>query len=259
MVDLSMSPGGDYFLTCGNDASVKTVNMKDSSSTSLLSIDYEINTIAVDGDSFFIGLDDGMVQEYTIAGEFKSNVYRGTLAIKHVAFSKEHMCVSLLAYLYFVHYSPYFLASAVASEENVVKLVSRADITQITDLVGHSEQVKSVDFSPDGKFVASASCDGSVKVWNVANGDEFVASWPCLPKDDGDSKMLCRARFNSTGKLLALPGKHNIDIIDTATCKTAYTLLHGHADKLVTVTSWSPDGKFLATADMNNQVHSYDL
>ena len=146
---------------------------------------------------------------------------------------------------------------AVASEDNVIKLVKLSNLTEVKDLVGHSEQAKSVDFSPNGKFVASASCDGSVKVWDIKNGEETAASWPCLPKDSGDSQMLCRLRFDPSGDFLALPGKHTVDVISTKTWKPAYTLRGGHSDKLVTVTAWAPNGKYLATADMDKQVCAY--
>ena len=37
------------------------------------------------------------------------------------------------------------------------------------DLGGHTRWVESLAFSPDGKRVASASLDGTVKVWKVSS------------------------------------------------------------------------------------------
>lgn len=36
----------------------------------------------------------------------------------------------------------------------------------ITTLKGHSNQIRSVSFSPDSKTIASASADGTVILWN---------------------------------------------------------------------------------------------
>jgi len=42
--------------------------------------------------------------------------------------------------------------------------------SQIHTLAGHSHEVWSVNFSPDGNLVASGSGDYRVKIWDVATG-----------------------------------------------------------------------------------------
>ena len=45
-------------------------------------------------------------------------------------------------------------------------------------LKGHRRRVVSVAFSSDGKTLASASADNTVKLWRAANGQEVrAADW----------------------------------------------------------------------------------
>ena len=41
-------------------------------------------------------------------------------------------------------------------------------------LTGHSDWVRSVAYSPDGKHVVSGSCDNTVKVWDAQTGKEVI-------------------------------------------------------------------------------------
>ncbi|MCJ8279767.1 MAG: hypothetical protein MJK14_07525, partial [Rivularia sp. ALOHA_DT_140] len=50
--------------------------------------------------------------------------------------------------------------------DKTIKLWDIATGLEITTLNGHSAIVNSVNFSPDGKTIASASGDGKVILWN---------------------------------------------------------------------------------------------
>jgi serine/threonine protein kinase len=59
----------------------------------------------------------------------------------------------------------------------------------------HNDEVYEVSFSPDGKFLASASEDKTVKVWDLAKRKE-IRTWP-------DPKVVCSVEFSPDGRWLA--------------------------------------------------------
>ena len=70
-----------------------------------------------------------------------------------------------------------------------------------TKLQGHTQEICSLTFSPDGGLVVSGSGDRTVRVWGMTDGSSKTLAIPDIP-DDVDAGVTSVA-ISSDGRLLA--------------------------------------------------------
>ncbi|MBD1890761.1 AAA family ATPase [Coleofasciculus sp. FACHB-SPT9] len=113
-------------------------------------------------------------------------------------------------------------------------------------LEGHSAAVISISYSPDGKTLASASEDNTIKLWNLATS-EFIATL------QGHSAAVISISYSPDGKTLASASEDKtIKLWNWETGKAIATL-QGHSAAVFSI-SYSPDGKTLASASYDNTI-----
>uniref|UniRef100_A0A6V7QYA6 Uncharacterized protein n=1 Tax=Ananas comosus var. bracteatus TaxID=296719 RepID=A0A6V7QYA6_ANACO len=107
-------------------------------------------------------------------------------------------------------------------------------------LTGHQQLVNHVYFSPDGQWLASASFDKSVKLWNGITG-KFIASFR------GHVGPVYQISWSADSRLLLSGSKDStLKVWDIRTHKLKQDL-PGHADEVVFAVDWSPDGEKVAS------------
>ncbi|XP_042018424.1 notchless protein homolog [Salvia splendens] len=106
-------------------------------------------------------------------------------------------------------------------------------------MTGHQQHVNHVYFSLDGQWIASASFDKSVKLWNGVT-ESFVAAFR------GHVGPVYQIRWSADSRLLLSGSKDTtLKVWDIGTQKLKQDL-PGHADEVFAV-DWSPDGEKVAS------------
>ncbi len=118
-------------------------------------------------------------------------------------------------------------------------------------LEGHSSEVTSVEFSPNGGLLASASWDNTIRLWDPHTGEH-------LRTLEGHSSFVTSVAFSPNGGLLASASSDEaIKLWDPHTGDCLRTL-EGHSSGVISV-AFFPDGGPLTPVSDNNAITPRDL
>jgi len=138
-------------------------------------------------------------------------------------------------------------------KEQVMVVLQQAvsQVKERNSLEEHSSSVYSVAFSPDGKTLASASADNTIKLWNLQTQKPIATL-------TGHTSTVYSVAFSPDGKTLAsASADKTIKLWNLQTQKPIATLT-GHSN-LVNSVAFSPDGKTLASASADKTIKLWNL
>jgi WD40 repeat protein len=135
------------------------------------------------------------------------------------------------------------LASVKSSTDPVIRVRDRAGKALRASPEGHNDSPRVIDFSPDGRRVASSGYDGQVFVWDSATGRSVLR----LPDND----RLGSCAFSADGtSIFSLRQDSHIDVIDVRSGRTLHRLKGPDSDRAEAARSplslhLSPDRRIL--------------
>ncbi|NJO14411.1 MAG: WD40 repeat domain-containing protein [Thioploca sp.] len=120
----------------------------------------------------------------------------------------------------------------------------------LNTLRGHKKTVYSVDFSPDGKILASGSRDNTVKLWNMETKQEISTL-------QGHGNSVFSVAISPQGNILASGSKdRTIKLWDLNTNQVIRTWRHKDGVRVVT---FSHDGRILASGSYDGTIKLWEV
>ncbi|NWU96730.1 WDHD1 protein, partial [Upupa epops] len=242
--DVCFDDTGSCIVTCGSDGDVRIWENLDDDDPKSINVGEKAYSCALKNGKLITAVSNNTVQIHTFPeGAPDGILTRFTTNANHVIFNSDGTKV------------------AAGSSDFMIKVVEVTDSSKQKTFRGHDAPVLSLSFDPKDVYLASASCDGSVRVWEMAD-QTCTTNWPLLPKcnDVTNAKSICRLGWQpGSGKLLAIPVDKVVKLYRRETWESQSDLSDTFITQTLNVVAWSPCGKYLAAGSMNGSIVVWNM
>lgn len=126
-----------------------------------------------------------------------------------------------------------------------------SSVGRLKSIAGGASYLRTLSFSPDGKFLASGSGDRRVIIWDIKSGEKVHVL-------DGHSRQVRSVAYSPDGKMLASGSDDRSIVLWDPGAEKELATLDGHKGPVTSVT-FSPDGKILASGSDDATVAVWDV
>uniref|UniRef100_A0A2K5JIA0 WD repeat and HMG-box DNA-binding protein 1 n=1 Tax=Colobus angolensis palliatus TaxID=336983 RepID=A0A2K5JIA0_COLAP len=237
--EVCFDDSGSFIVTCGSDGDVRIWEDLDDDDPKFINVGEKAYSCALKNGKLVTAVSNNTIQVHTFPEGVPDGILtRFTTNANHVVFNGDGAKI------------------AAGSSDFLVKIVDVMDSSQQKTFRGHDAPVLSLSFDPKDIFLASASCDGSVRVWQISD-QTCAISWPLLQKcnDVINAKSICRLAWQpKSGKLLAIPVEKSVKLYRRETWSHQFDLSDNFISQTLNIVTWSPCGQYLAAGSINGLI-----
>uniref|UniRef100_A0A8C9DFX5 WD repeat and HMG-box DNA-binding protein 1 n=1 Tax=Prolemur simus TaxID=1328070 RepID=A0A8C9DFX5_PROSS len=237
--DVCFDDSGSCIVTCGSDGDVRIWEDLDDDDPKSITVGEKAYSCALKNGKLVTAVSNNTIQVHTFPEGVPDGILtRFTTNANHVIFNGDGTKI------------------AAGSSDFLVKIVDVMDSSQQKTFRGHDAPVLSLSFDPKDIFLASSSCDGSVRVWQILD-QTCAISWPLLQKcnDVINAKSICRLAWQpKNGKLLAIPVEKSVKLYRRETWSHQFDLSDNFISQTLNIVTWSPCGQYLAAGSINGLI-----
>ncbi|EPH46430.1 AAA family ATPase [Streptomyces aurantiacus] len=233
---LAWSPGGDRLASVSEDRKTRVWDVRRWSRVGILEPAHCFTTLeplscvtwSTDGDRIAVG-DDRTLRVWTLETREELALVGHADSVNSVSWQGDRI-------------------ASVSRDRTLALWDLHAPGGQLQTLRGHEGSVVSVDWSPSGTHLVTGGVDGTVNVWDVAEGRVSATT---------HTGQVGGAVFSPDGTRIAVADHSGHAFLWHPPAVTALAFLDGHREA-VTSLAWSPDGTRLATTSRDGTSRVWD-
>lgn len=139
-------------------------------------------------------------------------------------------------------------------KENYIIIIDLEKGQQVSTAIGHTNVINSLDFTVNGRYLASGSDDGTIRIWKIDSSERLRTATTIEV-----GKRITGLSFNNKTQALAVASDsknvllYNLKGLDDGIKKFPLQELKKHKD-IVNKVKVSPDGNYVASSSLGNEL-----